>query len=173
MSDNTATTRAVVAGYLRALQTGDTPALRAAFAPDATWTLPGDLPVSGTWVGPGGILDGFLAQLTARLDPTAGVEQEVHRIVADGDVAVAEWTSTARSVTGVPYRNDYAVVFRVRGSRIVAVTEYTDIDNLRRVLFPETVGVTPTWRATAAARDRRATSPVCQEGCRSLPYRQP
>jgi uncharacterized protein (TIGR02246 family) len=139
MSSITDTTRAVVADYVRALQTGDAAALRAAFAPDATWTLPGDLPVSGTWVGPEGILDDFLARLVSRLDPTAPVEQELHRIVADGDVAVAEWTSTARSLAGVAYRNDYAVVFRVQDGRIAAVTEYTDLDHMRKVLFPETV----------------------------------
>lgn len=139
MSSTTDTTRTVVADYVRALQTGDAAALRAAFTPDATWTLPGDLPVSGTWIGPEGILDDFLRRLMERLDPAAGVEQELHRIVADGDVAVAEWTSSARSLAGVAYRNDYAVVFRVRDGRIAAVTEYTDLDHMRRVLFPETV----------------------------------
>jgi ketosteroid isomerase-like protein len=134
---STETTRAVVTAYVQALQAGNQAALRAAFAPNATWTLPGDLPVSGTWTGPDGILDGFLAAMVARLDPATPVTQKLHRIIADGEYAVAEWTSSARSLAGREYRNDYAVAFRVADGLIVEVTEYTDTDYLRRVLFPE------------------------------------
>ena len=74
--------------------------------------------MSGTWTGPDAILDGFLAAMFARLDPTAPVTQELHRIIADGEYAVAEWTSSARSVAGREYRNDYAVTFRVAGGLI-------------------------------------------------------
>jgi ketosteroid isomerase-like protein len=49
------------ADYVSALQRGDVEALRASFSPDATWSLRGDLPVSGTWTGPEQILDTFLA----------------------------------------------------------------------------------------------------------------
>ena len=45
-------TRTVVEAYVAALQRGDIEALRASFAPDATWWLRGDLPTSGTWTGP-------------------------------------------------------------------------------------------------------------------------
>lgn len=57
----TETTRAVVAAYVAALGRGDLTALRASFAPKATWTIRGDLPVAGTWTGADEILDGFLA----------------------------------------------------------------------------------------------------------------
>ena len=50
-------TRSVVRNYVAALQRGDLATLRACFAPDATWSLRGDLPVSGTWTGPEQILD--------------------------------------------------------------------------------------------------------------------
>lgn len=53
---STEETRSVVAGYVDAL--------RASFTPKATWTIRGDIPVAGTWTGPGEILDGLLAQLT-------------------------------------------------------------------------------------------------------------
>jgi uncharacterized protein len=128
-------TRQVVADYLAALGRGDLAALRASFAPDATWTLAGDLPVSGTWTGPDQILDQFLAALVDRLDPTAAVTQDLHRIVADGQYAVAEWTSHARARTGTEYVNDYAVVFHVIDGRIVEVREYCDTAYLKRVLF--------------------------------------
>ena len=137
MSDRTESTRRVVADYVRALQGGGLDALRKSFAPDATWTLRGGLPVSGTWTGPDGIIDGFLAQLVERLDPDAPISQDVHRIIADGEYAVAEWTSHARSRDGRAYENDYAVVFHVVDGQIAAVTEYLDTAYLQQVLFSE------------------------------------
>jgi uncharacterized protein len=132
---STEATRNVVAGYVAALQRGDIEALRASFTPKATWTIRGDIPVAGTWTGPGEILDGFLARMTATVDPATPVTRELHRIIADGDYAVAEWTSRARARSGAPYENDYAVVFRIADGRIDAVTEYCDTSYMKRVLF--------------------------------------
>ena len=134
---STEETRNVVAGYVDALRRGDIDALRASFAPKATWTIRGDIPVAGTWTGPSEILEGFLAQLTATLDPATPVTQDLHRITADGDYAVAEWTSHARARSGAPYDNDYAVVFHVTNGLIDAVTEYCDTSYMKRVLFEQ------------------------------------
>jgi ketosteroid isomerase-like protein len=128
-------TRAVVQSYIAALQQGDHRSLRACLAADATWWLRGDLPVSGTWTGPEQILDEFLAAMVATLDPTYPLRQVLKGIVADGSIAVAEWTSHARSAAGEPYVNDYAVVFEVRDDRITAVREYFDTAYAQRVLF--------------------------------------
>ena len=128
-------TRAVVQDYVAALQRGDIDALRASFAPDATWSLRGDLPVSGTWTGAAEILDGFLAGMISRLDATQPLSQEVTGIVADGDTAVVEWTSRATTRDGQQYENEYAVVFVVRGTKIAAVREYFDTAYAQRVLF--------------------------------------
>ena len=134
---STEETRSVVAGYVAALQRGDTGALRASFTPKATWTIRGDIPVAGTWTGPDEILDGFLAEMTATLDPAAPVTQDLHRIIADGDWAVAQWTSHARAHNGAPYDNDYAVVFHVTDGHIDTVTEYCDTSHMKRVLFDQ------------------------------------
>lgn len=136
-STDTSTTRRVVHDYVAALQRGDLEALRRSFAPGATWSLRGGLPVSGTWTGPDEILDGFLAAMTARLDATRPLSQTLHRVVADGDTAVAEWTSRATTATGAAYENDYAVVFEVRDGLIAAVREYFDTAYAARVLFED------------------------------------
>jgi ketosteroid isomerase-like protein len=135
--NSTETTREVVTAYVRALQRGDLDALRASFVPAATWTLRGGMPVSGTWTGADGILDGFLAQVVARLDPNAPVTQDLHRVIADGEYAVAEWTSHARAWDGRAYDNDYAVVFHVVDGLIAEVTEYFDTAYMKAVLFTE------------------------------------
>ncbi|MGA8114594.1 MAG: nuclear transport factor 2 family protein [Actinocatenispora sp.] len=131
----TTNTRAVVSDYVAALVKGDVDALRASFAADATWTMPGDLPVSGTWTGPDQIIDGFLAGMMERLDPTVPVQVEPGAIIADGELAVAQWTSRARTRDGQQYENDYSVLFRVRDSKIVEVFEYLDTLYAHRVLF--------------------------------------
>ena len=133
----TEASRTIVRDYVTALQNGDVETLRASFTPDATWWLRGELPVSGTWTGPDAILEGFLAAMFARLDPTAPVRQTLTAIIADGDTAVAEWTSYARSADGQTYENDYAVVFQIRGDKIAAVREYFDTAYARRILFSD------------------------------------
>jgi uncharacterized protein len=132
---STEASRAVVADFFRALRAGDMDALRAAFAPDATWILRGGLPASGTWTSPDGIIDGFFPQMFGRLDPGVPVVQDVHRIIADGEYAVAEWTTHARTRDGRRYDSDYAGVFRVVNGQLAAVTEYLDTAYANRVLF--------------------------------------
>lgn len=141
---NSDITRRVVTDYVRALQRGDIDALRASFAPDSTWTVCGSTPVSGTWTGPDGILNGFLARVLAQLDPAVPPAVEVHRVLADGEHALAEWTTRARTRDGRTYRNDYAVVFHVVDGRIAEVTEYLDTALMTEVLFTPVRGATPT-----------------------------
>lgn len=132
---STEASRAVVARFFRALRAGDMDAVRSSFAPDATWTLRGELPASGMWAGPGGIIDGFFPQIFGRLDPDVPVVQDVHRIIADGQYAVAEWTTHARTRDGRCYDSDYAGVFRVIDGHLAGVTEYLDTAYAKRVLF--------------------------------------
>jgi uncharacterized protein len=82
---STAETRRVIVGHVAALQRGDAHSRRASFTPKPNWTIRGDIPVAGTWTGPGEILNGFLAKMTATLDPQTPVTQDLHRIIADGD----------------------------------------------------------------------------------------
>jgi uncharacterized protein len=63
------------------------------------------------------------------------VVQDVHRIIADGEYAVAEWTTHARTCDGRCYDSDYAGVFRVADGRLAAVTEYLDTAYAKQVLF--------------------------------------
>lgn len=73
--------------------------------------------------------------MTAALDSGAPVTQDPRRIIADGDWAVAQWTSHARARNGAPYDNDCAVIFHVTGGRINAVTEYCDTSSMKHSLF--------------------------------------
>jgi ketosteroid isomerase-like protein len=127
--------RAVVLGYVSALDRGDPQELRASFTPDATWWLSGDLPTSGTWTGPKGIIDDFLAAMMGSLDPSRPVTRDLKRVLADGDAVAVEWSTRATARDGSPYENDYAFVFEVREGRICAVREYFDTAKAHRILF--------------------------------------
>jgi ketosteroid isomerase-like protein len=112
--------------YFAALQRGDEQAVRDAFAGHATWTLAaGDLPMSGTWEGRDGIMDGFFATAMAHYEP-GSVELEVTELIRERDQVVLQWTSRARTRDGWPYENGCIGVFTVRDGKIHAVREYMD-----------------------------------------------
>ena len=126
--------RAVLARYLDALLAGDIDAVRDSFAPDATWTLRGDLPIAGTYHGRDAIVDDFLGSAGALFEP--GSQQfEFPTLLADGDTVALEWTVRARSAGGEEYDNAYCGIFVVRDGRIAEVREYLDTEHARRVLF--------------------------------------
>ncbi|MGW4245354.1 nuclear transport factor 2 family protein [Nocardia sp. NPDC004722] len=135
---STTETRTVIENYIHALQTGEAvDRRREFFTEDATWTLAGDLPTSGTWTGPDGIFHGFLPAMLDRFDTTAPMSQDLRSLTAEGDRAVAEWTTHATTATGDPYANDVVITFRVTNGRITEAREYFDTAYARRLLFPE------------------------------------
>jgi len=126
--------KTVVLKYVEALQRGDADAVRDSFAEQATWWLPGDLPLSGTWRGRDQILDGFLAS-AMRYYNADTVSIEVTNVVAEGEQVALEWITRGRTATGNDYENFYSAIFVVRQERIQAVREYTDTLYAKNVLF--------------------------------------
>jgi hypothetical protein len=140
MSTVTATSKEVVQGYLDALVAGDLDRVRASFAPDATWTIYGDLPIAGPWEGRDAIVDEFLTAVgTTLFEPGSGPSFEFPTLIGEGDTVVVEWRVRARSAaTGGEYRNSYCGVFVVADGQIAAIREYLDSDYAKKVLFPNT-----------------------------------
>jgi len=127
-------TRSVVERYVAAVEAGDGPAVRDAFAETATWQLFGDLPMSGTWKGRDTIVDEFLAGALGRYEP-GSISLEITSVVVDGERAVVEGTSRAPTRAGEPYENFCAGVFTVRDGKIQSVREYMDTMYARNMLF--------------------------------------
>lgn len=73
--------------------------------------------------------------MLARFDTTKPMSQQVRGVIADGDRAVAEWTTRATTVTGAEYVNDVVIAFRVADGRIAEAREYFDTAYANRVLF--------------------------------------
>ncbi len=127
--------RSVLRRYVAAVQAGDTVAIRAAFAEDATWTVhAGQLPISGTWTGRDAIIDEFLAEAMAHYEP-GSVSLEITGMIAEGDRVVLQWTSRARTRDGRRYENGCIGVFTIRAGKIQHVREYMDTLYASEVAF--------------------------------------
>jgi uncharacterized protein len=135
--------KSVLRRYVAAVQAGDIEVAREMFAPDATWTIyAGQLPISGTWRGRDVIIDEFLATALAYYEP-GSVSLEITGMIAEGDRAVLQWTSRARTRHGRPYENGCLGVFTIRAGRIQDVREYMD------TLYASEAFSTPVGPATA------------------------
>jgi ketosteroid isomerase-like protein len=128
-------TRATILAYIEALGSGDSERAAAFFTPESTWTLSGDLPTSRTWTGPEEIFGQFVAQMVERMDLSKPIGQDVRTVLADGDRALAEWTTRATTKAGEPYINNVAIVFRVQDGKITEAREYFDTSYAHRTLF--------------------------------------
>lgn len=132
--DLTETSKAVVLEYMNTLVKGDFTALRAFFGPASTWTLAGDLPLSGTWTGPDEILGEFVPAMVSRLVPES-MEFEFEGLIGEGQQVLAEWNTRGLARSGGRYDQHCLAVFTVREGRIVAVREYIDTLHAQTVVF--------------------------------------
>ncbi|WP_371494024.1 nuclear transport factor 2 family protein [Kitasatospora sp. NBC_00374] len=127
--------RTVVVRYVTAVADGDLVAMAASFAEDATWTYPGDLPLSGVYRGRDTIIQDFLGGAAGLFAPGGAPRVTLTRVIADGEQVVAEWTSTGVAASGRVYDNSCLGVFTVRDGAITSVREYADTQHVERSLF--------------------------------------
>ena len=59
-----------------------------------------------------------------------------HRFIADGDHVVVESVGAMQTKGGVPYNNEYCLIYRLRDGKIVEITEYCDSVLTESVLGP-------------------------------------
>jgi ketosteroid isomerase-like protein len=70
-------------------------------------------------------------------DRTTGLRKTIPlRFIAEGDTVVIEARGEMTSKTGVPYNNEYCLIYRLRDRKIVEMTEYQDSTLCERVLGP-------------------------------------
>ncbi|GAA1189963.1 hypothetical protein F4556_000081 [Kitasatospora gansuensis] len=127
--------RTAVVRYVTAVAEGDLDAVVAAFAPDATWEYPGDLPISRTWQGRDAIVDDFLGGVGSLFAPDGAPVVALTSVIAEGDQVVAEWTAKGTGANGRTYDNVCLGIFTVRDGLIISVREYTDTQYVERSLF--------------------------------------
>lgn len=116
--------RSIIEGLFAELGRGNPRPFRDAMADDISWTSAGSSPWSRVFRGKEELLKELFAPVHAQLERP--VQLTVQRIVADGDHVVVEASGRATTKTGEPYNNQYCMVYRLAGGRIVEVTEYMD-----------------------------------------------
>jgi uncharacterized protein len=96
----------------------------ALLAPDATWTIVGNSPVSRTFTSRQEfldvVIDPFNARMATPLVPT------MRGLYADGDTVIALFDASATAKDGQPYKNTYSWYLRLREGQIVEATAFFD-----------------------------------------------
>jgi len=90
---------------------------------DATWTIPGNIPTSGTRQGKKLISEQFWEIREVFPD---GFQIKFNKLHDTGEAVVAEMTIWGDNRKGLPYTNEYCVVNEVKDDLIAHVRVYVD-----------------------------------------------
>ena len=99
---------------------------------DVRWRIIGTTRWSKTYEGKQAILRDLIGPLRANLAERA--KMVAQRFIADGEFVAVEACGENATRAGVPYRNEYCMLFRIVGGRITEVTEYSDTQLIATVL---------------------------------------
>jgi uncharacterized protein len=98
---------------------------------NATWTVMGSCPISGTYVGRQRLVEDALTPQREKL--TGPPTPTVINIIAEGDTIVIQWTGKGTTKTGQPYNNSYCYVVQMENGKITRGTAYLDTDLVRSI----------------------------------------
>jgi len=101
-------------------------------ADDVVLRVSGQNSWSRTFTGKQSVLSDLFGVVRER---TTGTRKTIPlRFLADGDVVVIEARGEMTSKAGLPYNNEYCLIYRLRDGKIVEITEYNDSALCERVL---------------------------------------
>lgn len=127
------TTRAVIQEYMDKMNSGDFLGAFQMFTQDGAYTIIGDTPVSGTYVGPDQITAELVPLLQKRfISPPVVVCTE---IIIDGDRGVALGHGEGPAKYGQYKQRNYAFVFRIRDGKVAELVEFMDPNQLSANCF--------------------------------------
>jgi ketosteroid isomerase-like protein len=129
-----AESKKIVLDFVDALSRGDIDAVTGAFADDASWWMPGSLPVSGTYTGVKAILEDFFGTALPYFEPDS-LTIKVQSAIAEDNAVAVEWIVNAKTAKGMTYENYYHVRFDLKDKKIHAIREYLDSLYAKEVLF--------------------------------------
>jgi ketosteroid isomerase-like protein len=104
-------------------------------ADDVVMRVTGHYSWSQTIRGKEALFQDFYGHLTSLLSD-GNRRTNAHRFIADGDYVVVESVGEMKTKAGVPYSNEYCLIYRLREGRIIEMTEYCDSALCERVLGP-------------------------------------
>jgi len=104
-------------------------------ADDVVMRVTGHYSWSQTIRGKEALFRDFYGHLTSLLSD-GNRRTNAHRFIADGDYVVVESVGEMKTKAGVPYSNEYCLIYRLREGKIVEITEYNDSALCEQVLGP-------------------------------------
>jgi uncharacterized protein len=105
---------------------------RSLMAPDATWTIPGSLPLSGVYEGREAIFRDYLGNHT---NDFKEISSTVTRMIAEDGCVVVEYHARGVTVKDRPYDTTYYYVVDVRDGLIQAVRQSLDTQYAHDVIY--------------------------------------
>jgi uncharacterized protein len=111
---------------------GDSQPFLDSLAEGVRWTITGSSAWSRTWHGNAAVRQELLRPLVAQFDGRYTARAE--RVIADGDLVVAEVRGRVTTRTGQPYHNAYCFIYRIEDGKISEITEYLDTALVNAVL---------------------------------------
>ena len=128
---STAENKKLMQDAFTAWASGDGMAFFNLLAEDARWTVIGNCPISGTYMGRQQLIEVALKPQREKLagPPTP----TVIRMIAEGNSVVIEWVGKATTKSGKPYNNSYCYVVQIENGRIIRGTAYLDTELVRSI----------------------------------------
>jgi ketosteroid isomerase-like protein len=117
-------TQKIVQAWFDHIAKGDAQAAFALFAKDVVYDLKGTTPVSGIYTGLDEIVEKFFVPWRKQI--VGDLIIHVSELIGEGERVVALGRGEGKTIYDVPYDNDYAFVFTVKGEEITRVEEYMD-----------------------------------------------
>jgi ketosteroid isomerase-like protein len=114
----------VVERMFAALSNGDLEGFLGCLAEDVRYTVSGTTRFSGTFEGHEAFVTHLAQPLMEELD--GGLEIVLDRLIAEGDLVVAEGRGRSQTKKGESYNNSYCFVLRVVDGKVKENTEYID-----------------------------------------------
>jgi uncharacterized protein (TIGR02246 family) len=128
---STAENKKLIQDVFAAWANGDGMAFFNLLAEDASWTVLGSCPISGTYVGRQRLVEDALTPQRAKLagPPTP----TVLNLIAEGDTVVIQWVGKGTTKSGQPYNNSYCYIVQVKNGKIIHGTAYLDTELVRAI----------------------------------------
>jgi ketosteroid isomerase-like protein len=105
-----------------------------ALADDVRWSMIGSTAWSGVYEGKEAVLKSLLAPLRAQF--AEQYTARAQRLIAEGDLVVAEVRGRVKTTHGRRYDNTYCFIFRLEQGKIREMTEYLDTSLVEAALAP-------------------------------------
>ena len=132
------TAKETVREYFDKLDAGQAREAFALFDENVSYRLIGTTPLSIEAHSLREAVKTIIGPFTSRL-VDGQVELIADELIAEGDTVVALARSKAVALTGLPYENEYAMVFRVKDGKITSLTEYLDTALVETAVFGKTL----------------------------------